>query len=373
MYDLNNTTMLYFYVIQKELIQLFRQKIMVGFIFIMPIVQLIVLGSAATFEIKNANIAIIDHDHSDLSRSLSNTFNASPFFTITEYCQTYSETEVLIAQNKTDQILEIPNGFAKELKSHHSASLLLHTNAINGSFAGVISSYAQQIIRDFQKREVGGHQSPIQLSTTVRYWFNKQLDYQSFMLPGLVIILVTLIGFFMAGINIVREKELGTIDQINVTPIKRHQFIICKLLPFLLIGLVEFIFGIGIAKLVFDIPINGSLWLSMLFVMVYLILMLSFALLISTISETQQQSLLVSWFFMVVFLLLSGLFTPIESMPEWVKYINSINPLSYMVQVIRMILLKGSTFRDLIPDFIGLSTVALLMVVVATRRYRKTA
>jgi ABC-2 type transport system permease protein len=193
------------------------------------------------------------------------------------------------------------------------------------------------------------------------------------MVPGILVILVTIIALLLGGMNIVREKEIGTIEQINVTPIRKIQFITGKLLPFWIIALFELAFGLSLGKLLFNIPVEGSLWLIFASASVYLFVILGFGLLISTISNTQQQAMLVSFFFMVVFILMSGLFTSVESMPVWAQELNRINPVAYFIRIMRMVMLKGSSFRDISESFFSLAVYAFVIISLAISRYRKVA
>ena len=205
------------------------------------------------------------------------------------------------------------------------------------------------------------------------YWFNAELNYKFYMAPGILVVLITVVGMLLGGMNLVREKELGTIEQINVTPIKKWQFIAGKLLPFLFIGLFDLAFGLLVAKLAFNIPIQGSLVLLFSLAAVYLILVLSWGLFISTISDTQQQATFVSFFSLIVFILMSGLFTPVESMPQWAQNLDYINPLFYFVKIMRSVLIKGSNFIDILNEFVALSAFAISMFSLAIFRYRKTS
>jgi ABC-2 type transport system permease protein len=193
------------------------------------------------------------------------------------------------------------------------------------------------------------------------------------MVPGILVLLVTLIGIFLAGINVVREKEIGTIEQINVTPIKKYQFIAGKLIPFWIIAMFELAFGLVIAKLVFHIPVVGSIWLVFGVAGVFMMATLGLGLIISTTSDTMQQSMFVTWFFLVVFILMSGLFTSVESMPRWAQMINVINPIAYFIKIIRMIMLKGSAFRDIFNPFMALVIYGIAALSIAVWRYRKVA
>jgi ABC-2 type transport system permease protein len=193
------------------------------------------------------------------------------------------------------------------------------------------------------------------------------------MVPGILVLLVTMVTLFLSGMNIVREKEIGTLEQINVTPIKKHQFIIGKLLPFWILGMSILTIGLFIAKLVFNTPMVGSLLLLYSFTSIYILLVLGIGLFISNFTDTQQQAMFIAWFFMVIFILMSGLFTPIESMPKWAQAITEFNPVKYFVEVMRMVMLKGSTFMDILPQFAKTLVYALIINSLAVWRYQKTS
>jgi ABC-2 type transport system permease protein len=199
------------------------------------------------------------------------------------------------------------------------------------------------------------------------------LNYKYYMLPGILGILVTAIGFLLAGLNMVREKEIGTIEQINVTPVRKHQFIIAKMVPFLVIGLVDLVLGLALGKLAFNIPFEGSIALLFLCASIFLVAVLGFALFISTFSGTQQQFMFTAFFCMIIFILMSGIFTPLESMPDWAQKLDLINPVAYIMRINRMVMLKGSTIQDISGDIYSLIIIAVFFTALAVRRYRKTA
>ena len=199
------------------------------------------------------------------------------------------------------------------------------------------------------------------------------LNYKFYLLPGILGILITAIGFLLAGLNLVREKEVGTIEQINVTPVRKHQFIIAKMVPFLIIGLADMVLGLALGKLAFGIPFEGSLLLLLLCATVFLISVLGFALFISTFSSTQQQFMFIAFFCMIIFILMSGIFTPLESMPEWAQKADLINPVAYIMRINRMVMLKGSTISDIQADIYSLLLIGAFFTLFAIRRYRKTA
>ncbi len=350
---------------------------MVFIIIMVPLIQLFILAHAATMEIKNVDIFVVDLDKSQTSRDLLGKFEGSPFFKIIDYSFSYAEAEEALKKNDADLIIQIPANFEKELEKDAKSDVQLVINAINNSVASLTNAYAFSIIMDFNRsivvNKLGLSGNPEPIKTSYSFWYNPELDYKTYMVPGILVILVTLIGMFLTAMNVVREKEIGTMEQINVTPIKKHQLIIGKLLPFWIIALFELAFGLVFAKLVFNIPILGSLWLIFLCAGVFLLVMQGIGLFISTFSNTQQQAMFLSWFFVVIFILMSGLFTPVESMPDWAQIINKINPLAYFIGILRMIMLKGSGFGNIEIQFFTLLGLAVFMLVLATFRYRKTA
>jgi ABC-2 type transport system permease protein len=365
------------YIIQKEFIQIFRDKSMLPIILIVPVFQLLILSYAATFEIKNIRFIAVDQDHSSLSRKLLDKFSGSVFFTNSGQMANYPAAEDQLKRGKADQIIVVEPGFEKKLTKEHSAQIQLVTDAVNGSAASLMSAYALSIINDFN-RDILVKQNPVHykgmpIQLNASFWYNPELNYITFMVPGILVLLVTLIAMFLSSMNIVKEKELGTIEQLNVTPISKPEFIAGKLIPFWIIALFDFLFGLVLARLVFGIVIVGNPLLLLFVTAVYLVLVLGFGLLISTLTNTMQQAMFISWFFMVIFILMSGLFTPIESMPHWAQQINTINPLAYFIRINRMIMLKGSGFLDIQQDFYSLAIYAVLMLGLSTLRYRKRA
>lgn len=363
------------FIMRKEFIQVRRNRTMLPIIFVVPIVQLLVLAFTATFEIKNVNLFVVDQDHSHASREVCDKFSGSPFYTVKAFSQSFAEGEEALLNNTSDQILQIPAGFEKDIKTTGVADLQVTTNAINGSAASLMNAYALSIISDYNTHimveQLGLKEPPEPIRISSAFWYNPELDYLTYMVPGILVLLVSVISAFLSAMNIVREKEIGTIEQINVTPIRKYQFILGKLIPFWIIAMFELAFGLALARLVFDIPMLGSLWLVFGVAGVFLFVALGLGLLISTLTNTQQQSMFLTFFFMMIFILLSGLFTPVQSMPEWAQWMNKLNPLAYFIEVMRMVLLKGSEFHDVIRQFFSLLVLALLLNTLAVWRYRK--
>ena len=366
------------YIIQKEFKQIFRNKGMLPIIFIMPMIQLLILANAATFEIKNIQFAYLDNDRTPTSRALLEKFNASTYFNVlTDYASGKQANSAML-NGDVDVVLEIPPYFERDLIKEKQNELGLTINAIDGATAGVESVYVSQIIQNFNKnlrtelmQSSDKINRPIQITTIPSFWYNETLNYKTFMVPGILVLLVTMITLFLSGMNIVREKEIGTLEQINVTPIQKKQFIIGKLFPFWVIGMGLLTIGLIIAKLIFDIPIVGSLVLMYSYTSIYIFVVLGIGLFISNFTNTQQQAMFIAWFFMVIFILMSGLFTPIESMPQWAQLITEFNPIKYFVEVMRMVMLKGSSFTDILPQMIKTLLYALVMNGLAVWSYKK--
>ena len=367
------------HILRKEFIQIFRNKTMLPIIFIMPLLQLIILVHAATLEMKRIEMVVVDMDLSSTSRELTNKFKGSPFFVINGYSFSLDEAKNELKSGNTDLILYIPHNFEGKLTRENETKLQILIDAINGTVAGLSQVYCLSIIRDFNRgilAEMVSVSNPDRLKTIdieTSYWYNPELNYKIYMLPGILVILVTVIGMFLSAINLVREKEIGTIEQINVTPIKKYQFIIGKLLPFWVIALVELGFGLFVGKVFFHIPMIGNLGLLFGFASIYLLAVMGFGLLISALSNTQQQVMFLAFFFLLTFIMMSGIFTSVETMPKWAQTVNILNPFAYFMRVIRMVLLKGSGFSDISREIYYLSVYAAIMLSLATWRYKKVA
>ena len=367
-----------FYILQKEFIQVFRNKTMLPMIFMLPLLQMLILVFAATFDLKNVTVYVVDKDLSETSRELITRFKASPFFSVEASSFDLTEAESSLKKGKTDFVLVIPSGFERSLVRENGAGVQLLINAINESKASLVYSYAANIISGFNREVIAEWKGlpkfdpPMKINSRDNYWFNANLDYKWYMAPGILSILVTIIGMFLSGMNLVREKEIGTIEQLNVSPIKKYQFILGKLAPFLVIALFDLAFGLLIARIAFHLPIVGSLPLLFGFAALYLIGVLGLGLFISTIAETQQQVMFITFFFIMVFILMGGIFTPVESMPQWARLVDRANPIYYFMRIMRMVVLKGSGFSDLLNEFVSLSFIGVIFLGLSIWRYRKT-
>lgn len=369
-------------ILRKEFIQVFRNKTMLPIIFLVPLIQMIILVNAATLEMKEIKLVVLDQDHSVTSREMVSHFDGSPFFRLRASTSNLREGDEMLLRDQADLVLVIPAGYENALVrmlqrgvDAPESKVQLQINAINATKAGLVQAYAGQILQDWFQSFTGaqGTSTPSgRIEIPYAFWYNPQLNYKVFMVPAILLILVTIMGMFLTALNLVREKELGTIEQINVTPIRKYEFIIGKLIPFWIIGLFELGFGIILGLVLFNVPFLGSPLVLFSFAAIYLVLAMGIGLLFSTLASSQQQVMFMTFFFMLTFILMGGIFTPVESMPDWAQQVNVINPFAYFMRVIRMVMLKGSGFGDILAELVSITIFALLVNAAAVWRYRKT-
>lgn len=363
--------------LEKEFRQVFRNPAILRMVLVMPVIQLIVFPFAANYEVKNVLLSVVDHDHSSYSQKFIHKISGSGYFKLVDFSPSYDKAMESIESGDADLIIEIPAGFEKNLVKESKGSMLIAVNAVNGVKANLGGAYAANIIRDFNSEiQMEWIQFPKMnpqptIEITSSNWYNQTMNYKIFMVPAILVTLLTMIGSFLAALNIVHEKEVGTIEQINVSPISKLQFILGKLIPFWVMGLVTLTLGLLVSWLFYNIIPVGSIALIYLFGMVFLFTLLGVGLLVSTYAETQTQATFVSFFVMMLFMLLGGLYTPIESMPEWAKWITKINPVAYFIEVIRMIVLKGSGFADVKIQFFSVLGLGIFFNTWAVINYRK--
>ena len=363
--------------LKKEFLQIGRDKLMIRQIFLMPIIQLVLLSSAATFEVKRAATYVVDRDHSAASRGLVDRLRASGRFDIVGASASMHAADEAMLNREVGVIVSIPADFEHDLVRRHVADVQLILNAEDGAAAGVTQSYAAQIVGAYT-REVGQEIAPtIRPASAVevrsRGWYNPELNYRDYMVPGILVQLVTVIGTLLTAMNIVREKEIGTLDQLSVTPLGRGTFIAAKLIPLWIIALVELSLGLIVARFVFDVPMVGALWLVFLVAAVYLVAALGIGLWVSTLVQTQQQAMFITFFMLMIYLLMSGLFTPVRSMPEWAQWMAQANPVKHVIGVMRAVMLKGATLSDVAAPLAFLGVFGVVVLSLAIRQHGKAS
>lgn len=366
------------YLLQKEFRLIFRNPAILRLIIAMPMVQLILIPFAADYEVRNIRFTVVDDDHSSYAQQLIQKMDASVYFRLTGISKDQNAALDETGRGATDLILTIPQGFEKDVVAGDGGTLFLAADAVNGIKAGLGMSYAGQIIADFNQ-SIRSEWIPVmprgelpRIEVQSSTWYNPHSDYHKFMVPGILGILVTMVGSFLTALNIVAEKEGGTIEQLNVTPVSKIAFILGKLIPFWILGLVSITLGIIVARVVYGMWPIGSVFSILAFASVYLVSVLGVGLLISTIADNQQQATLIAFFFLMTFILMSGLFTPVESMPEWAQWISRCNPPTYFIRAIRSIYLMGSSLWDLRWDLLTTLGFAVFFNTLAVLNYRKT-
>lgn len=369
------------FLLEKEFLQIFRSRQIMAMILVVPILQLVVLANAATFEVKAARLALVDLDGSASSRLLAERFAASGRFRVASRHSSLAPAQEELRRGRVRLVLEIPRGFERALTVERRAPVLLTFDAVDGASAGILNAYAVTLLGRFgadfgaeaaaRSASAAGPAPAAAKGGAVSYWFNPRLSYHDFMVPGILVELVTMVGLLLSALNIVREKEIGTIEQLNVTPLGKGQFIAGKLIPFWILGLVALSLGLWVARLLFDIPLNGSLALVFAIAALYLLVMAGLGLAISTASDTQQQATFLALFTLILCILLSGLFTPVESMPLWAQRLTLGNPVYHFIAVMRSILLQGAGFAAIRTHVGYLAVMAVVILPLAAWRYRK--
>ena len=365
------------FLIEKEFKQISRHPFIPKLIFAFPCMVMLVFPWAASFDIKNVNLSVVDSDRSVYSTRLVQKIVSSGYFCLTDHSDTYPQALESIENHSSDIILTIAPGFERDLVREGSAKVMIAANAVNGTKGAVGSSYLSAIIRDFADHlriEQGAKFSnlvPI-IELVPQYRFNTQLDYKVFIVPALMVILLTLLCGFLPALNVVSEKETGTIEQMNVTPVSKFQFILAKLIPYWLIGFVALSISFGLAALLYGLFPAGSLLTVYCFASIFVLIVSGFGLVISNYSSTMQQAMFVMMFFVIVFILMSGLFTPVRSMPEWAQVITIFNPLKYFIEMMRMVYLKGSALSEMGSHILALAGFAVFFNLWAVFSYRKT-
>jgi ABC-2 type transport system permease protein len=367
--------------IKKEFRQLSRTKEMMFLILGAPLIQLLILGFTVTNEVKHVRLYIEDRDNTPISRKLERSFTSTDRFDLVANKSNQNSAE-LINDWKAQIIVTIPHGFARELTRNRKPQLGIIIDGLDGNSAAVAMSYAQGIIALFIQSELNvTHKlppnSPIltamppQVNLQDRMWYNQDLNSAQYMIPGIVVILVTIISMMIAAMSLVKEKEIGTLEQLMVTPVRKSELLLGKLIPYWLLALFEISFVMLAAHFIFSIHFAGNPLTLGLLAADYLLTTLGLGILISTLTNTQQQAMFFAWFGMVFMLLLSGFFVPIPNMPQSIKYLTLINPMSYFMTITREIVIKGTQLQYLWKEALALLVYGLVIFTVSVMKFRK--
>jgi ABC-2 type transport system permease protein len=365
------------FLLRKEFLQIRRDVAMLRVLIMMPVIQLLLLSSAATFEIRRTRMYVVDEDHSSMSRGLVQRLVASGRFELAGASASAALADSRLLDRDVSTIVHVPRGFERDLVRTGHAPVQLVFNAEDGAAAGVLSAYAGRIFSAYAAElDAGLHPGAPgrpRIDVRTRGWYNAELNYRHYMVPGILVVLVTMIATAIGSMNIVREKEIGTLEQMNVTPVTRAQLIASKLLPFWIITLVDLAVGLAVARWVFGVPVRGSILLVFGAAMVYLVAALGIGLFISTLAATQQQAMFLSFAINMVYLLMSGLFTPVQSMPGWAQWAAELSPVKHFIVIMRAVLVKGAGLADVWVPLAVLAAYGAVVLTLAARQYSKTA
>lgn len=357
------------YLIQKEFIQIRRNSFLPRLIIMFPIMIMCVMPWVMNQEVKNIRVAVVDNDRSTLSQQLVHSIESSNCFILGGQKSSYQEALKDIETSKADMVLVVPQHYSRDWTLGLHPQVLIAANATNGTKGAIGSSYLSQIVT--------AHVAPtgevIASKVSTLFLYNKHLNYKVFMIPALFAMVMMLMTGFLPTLNIVGEKEAGTIEQINVTPVSKWAFILAKLVPYWIIGLFIVVVCLLLSWLIYGITCQGPIWLVFLLAMLLAFFWSSFGLIISNYSDTMQQAIFVMWFFVVCMLLLSGLFTPTQSMPHLAYLTTYVNPMHYFIDAIRTVFVRGGTFQAIAHQVIALAIIAFIMAIWAVKSYKKNS
>lgn len=367
------------YLIWKEFIQVFRDKKLRLFVFLPPIIQLIAYGYAINFDIKQVPTAIYDEDNSAASRQLIYRFTSSDYFDVKHFISTQEELRRLIDENEVNLVLRLPYDFARRLRANQEATVQVIVDATDSNAALIVGRYAANVISDFsleimQERlarlgAVQGLSLPVEVEA--RAWFNVNLISRNSFVPGVIAMVVMLVSLMLTALAVVREKEIGTMEQILVSPIRPVEFMLGKTIPFIVISLLDMVVIILVGVLWFEVPLRGSVLVLLLGAITFLFNSVGLGLFISTVSSTQQQAMMAGVFFFTPAILLSGLIFPIPNMPEFFQYVTYLNPLRYFMVVVQGIFLRGDGLAILWPQMVGMCILGGALLTLSVLRFRK--
>ncbi len=355
------------YLIQKEFLQIRRNPFLPKLIIMFPIVIMCVMPWVMQMEVKNIVVDVVDNDRSTRSQQIVHRIEASDYFIFGGQKPTYRDALAEIEHGRADVVLVIPQNFAKDITLGRTPQVLIAANAVNGTKGGIGSAYLSQIVT---------HTAPsaaISSQPSTLLLYNKHQNYKLYMIPALLAIVMMLMTGFLPTLNIVGEKETGTIEQINVTPVSKWAFILSKLIPYWLIALFVVTVCLLLAWLIYGLTPAGPLWLVYVLAMLLALFFSSFGLIVSNYSDTMQQAVFVMWFFVVTIMLLSGLFTPTRSMPEWAYLTTYVNPMHYFIDAIRTVFIRGGGCREVAHQLLALLVIGLFMAAWAVQSYKKNS
>jgi len=364
--------------IYKEFRQTFRNKQSLAIMFILPVIQLLIIGSAISTEVSNIALGVVDYDGSSMSREIADAFAVSEQFTVIDRFNSIEMGKESIQKWQTQALLVIPADFSERITRGQHAEIGLFLDGLDGNTAGISAGYAAGIINKKAQDLMGRASGKISLNAERsgvkiihRYWYNPDLKADQYMIPGLVGVIMTVLSLMLSSMSLVRERELGTLEQLVVTPLKKHELLLGKLLPFLIMSIASMLLTMFAAQQIFSIRMMGSYLVLVFCSLVFLTVTLSMGIFVSTLAATQQQAMFISWFVMVFMILLSGIFVSVDNMPEIIKKFTLLNPMRYFVQILRDVFQKGSSLRYLYKDVLSLFVLGISMFAFSYLKFSK--
>jgi len=367
------------FLVEKEFKQMLRNAFLPRLIVMFPLIGLLVFPLAADFEIKGIRLVAVDNDHSSYSRRLVDKVVSSGWFSLARVEGAYDDAIRLVELGTADVILELPPHFERDLIREKTAGVMISADTVNGTKGGLGSAYLSGIVSDFASEIRGeliaGTPKPVVPAFTIipRFRYNPHLKYPISMVPALMVMVLSMLAGFLPALNIVAEKESGTIEQMNVTPVRKFDFILSKLIPYWVAGFISLSICFVVARVFYGMIPAGNLATIYLFASVFVLAMSGFGLVISNYALSIQQAMFMMFFFVMTFILMSGLYTPIAGMPAWAQMMSNFSPLKYFIRVMRLVYLKGSGFSELASSFAALGGFAVFFNVWAVISYRKSA
>ncbi|MEE4311020.1 MAG: ABC transporter permease [candidate division KSB1 bacterium] len=368
-----------FFIIQKEFRQVFRDKPMLAILFIMPLIQLIILGYAITTDIRNISMLVSDYDNSTQSRELIQKFRNSGYFIISGNELDRGEVRKRLDHSEVSIAVTIPHNFAADIRRKQQPQIQILADGVDSNSSLVAVGYATEILRSFLKERL--HENLMSnpalakrvhsIDPKIRIWYNPNLEATHYMVPGIIVLLLTIVTTMLTALGLVREKEIGTLEQLMVTPIQSQQLIIGKTVPFAILGFFEISFAILVARIYYGIHIEGNLAVLALFAFIFVFTTLGLGIFISTASKTQQQAMFMAWFMIIFAILMSGFLFPIENMPKVLQYMTYINPVRYFITTVRELFLKGSGLAHLWPQGLTMLCFSLVIMTMSAIRFQK--
>jgi ABC-2 type transport system permease protein len=353
-------------ILRKELLQVLREPRLRIMVILPPIMQLIIFGFAVNLDVENARVAWWDQDRSTASRELGAVLENSRYFRVTVRPETEAEAQLLLDRGDVLSVIRVGPGFGDEIARGRTGQVQVLMDGTNSNDAGIVAAYVTRVVSNLAR---GQRESPVRIEQ--RAWFNEELKSRNYFVPGVVMNIITLITLMLTAMAIVREKELGTMEQLMVTPVRPLELMLGKTIPFAMIGLFDMGLAVGTALVVFEVPFRGTAGMLVGSSMVFLLSTLGTGLFLSTISRTQQQAMMSAFFFFTPAFMLSGFTFPIRNMPEIIQWVTYLNPLRYFIEVLRGVFLKGVGVEVLWPQLGALATIGVVILLASAARFRK--